>query len=273
MALQLSAYFGSIANTAADQQIPAIADGLIYTRDNAIVVPPDMNQVLAAFFFGTNLTTAKFKPASYRRFGDYWVLPYSQAIAGAGGQQPYLDLSGHDESGMPLVLSPQEELPAYAQQSSAGAQNAYAFVLFGNAPVTKRRGKFFTVRATGTTTLVANAWTAVAITLDTGLPTGRYSLVGARCKSAGCLAFRFIIIQQHNRPGGFGFQGDQVFESLGQRNGGWGEWGQFDHLTIPTVEFWSTSADTSETIWMDVELISEVPLHPVTAPVGVPLGR
>jgi len=266
MALQLSAYFSNIANTAADQQLVAVADGLIYTRDNALVVPPDMPNVLFAGFFGTNMTVAKFKPASYRRFGDYWVFPYANAIGGAGALTPYLDTTGMEYSGAPLQLQAQEELPAYAQQSSAGAQNAYCFVLFGPGPMHPTRGRYFTVHATGSTTLVANAWTSVPIVLDTGLPAGRYRLVGARAKSAGCLAFRVIIIQQHNRPGGLGFQGDTSFEPYGQRGGGWGEWGQFDNLTIPTFEFWSTSADTAENMWLDLELISETPSHPVMAP-------
>lgn len=266
MPLQLSAYFSSIANTAADQQIVAVPDGLIYTRDNAIVVPPDMPKALMIGFFGTNMTKAVLKPASYRRFGDYWIFPYATAIGGAGAQTPYLDVTGLDYSGQPLILQPQEELPAYAQQSSAGAQNAYAFVLFGSDSVHPLKGKFFTVHATGTNTLVANAWSPVAITLDTGLPAGRYRLVGARVKTAGCLAFRVIIIQQHNRPGGLGMQGDTSFEAYGQRNGGWGEWGQFDNLTIPTIEVWSTSADTSQNVWLDLELVSETPGHPVGAP-------
>src|SRR5215472_9837227 len=143
MGLQLSAYFASIPNTAADQQLIAVADGLIYTRDNAIVVPPDMPRVLIAGFFGTNMTKAVFKPASYRRFGDYWVYPYANAIGGAGNTTPYLDVTGLDFSGAPLQLQPQEELPAYAQQSSAGAQNAYCFVLFGPDNVRPIRGKYF----------------------------------------------------------------------------------------------------------------------------------
>jgi hypothetical protein len=266
MPLQLSAYFASIPNTVADQQLIAVPDGLIYTRDNAIVVPPDMNKVIAAFFFGTNMTVAKFKPASYRRFGDYWVLPYSQTISGAGAVQSYLDLSGGEYSGQPLVLKPQEELPAYAQQSSAGAQNSFCFVVFSDKGRLQQHGQYFTVHGTSTTTMNANAWTPCALTLDTGLPAGRYRLVGSRARSAGLLAFRWIIIQQHNRPGGFGFQNDLSFEPYGQRNGGWGEWGQFDNLTIPTPEVWSTSADTSLQIWLDLELVSETPSHPVTAP-------
>lgn len=253
--LQLSAYFSSIANTAADQQITAVADGLIYTRDNALVVPVAMPMLLAASFFGTNMTVAKFKPPSYSIFGDYWVLPYANAIGGAGARTPVLDLADFGISGPPLMLDKQEELPAYGQQSSAGAQNAYAFVLFSDAGAKKHDGRFFTVRATATTTLVANAWTPCALTLDKGLPAGKYNLVGARVKTAGLLAFRFIIQGFSNRPGGFGVQADTSFENWGQRNGVWGIWGTFDHLTIPTLEAFSTSADTSETVWLDLEKI------------------
>src|SRR5229473_3167112 len=100
--IQLSAFTGSITNAASDQQINAIADGLIYTRDNAIVVPPHMPRLLATLFFGTNLTVAKLKPASYRRFGDYWVEPLANAVGGAGAVTPYLDLSDMPSAGPPL---------------------------------------------------------------------------------------------------------------------------------------------------------------------------
>jgi len=256
--LQMSAFTASIPNTAADQQLLAIADGLIPTRDNALVVPPDLPRVIATMFYGVNMTVAKLKPASLRRFGDYWVLPVANAIGGSGAISPYLDLSDSPISGPPLLLDPQEELPAYAQQSSAGAQQAYAAVIFGETGSKKHSGKFFTVRATGTATLVANSWSTVTPVMDTGLPAGRYNLVGARVRSAGCLFFRFVIVQQFHRPGGFGFQDASSFEPVGQRLGGWGVWGNFDHLSIPNVEIISTSADTSETIYMDLEQTSAV---------------
>jgi|SRR5215469_3097499 len=261
--LQVSAFTSSIANTAADQQILAVADGLIPTRDFALVVPPDLPRVVATMFYGANLTTAKLKPASYRRFGDYWVLPYANAIGGAGAMTPYLDLTDSPVSGPPLILDPQEELPAYAQQGSAGAQQAYACVVFSEAGVKRHSGKFFTVRATGTNTLVPNTWSVCTPVMDTGLPAGRYNLVGMRVKSAGCLFFRAVIVQQFHRPGGFGFQADTSFEPMGQRLGGWGIWGNFDHLTVPNIEIMSTSADTSETIWFDLEQTSSVAVQGV----------
>jgi hypothetical protein len=101
--------------------------------------------------------------------------------------------------------------------------------------------------------LTANAWSVVTPVLDTGLPAGRYHLVGMRVKSAGALFFRAIIVQQFHRPGAFAVQNDTSFEATNQRHGGWGIWGNFDHLTIPQVEILSTTADTSETVWFDLE--------------------
>src|SRR5215831_407485 len=257
--IQMSAFFSSIPNTAADQQIIAVAAGSLKNRDNALVVPPELPRLLSGMFIGTNMTTAKFKPASYRRFGDYWVLPYALASGTAGNIMPYLDLSDNPQGGPPLILDPSEELPAYGQQSSAGAQNAYAFVLFGHEGAKRHAGKFFTVRGVGSSTLTANTWSPVVFTMDTGLPAGRYNLVGARVKSAGLLAFRFVIAKQWNRPGGYGTQNDQSFEAQGQRNGWWGVWGSFDHLSIPVLEAFSTTADTSETVWLDLEQTSQNP--------------
>lgn len=254
--LQVSAFTSSIPNTAADQQLVAVADGLIPTRDNALVVPPNMPRVIAIFFFGTNMTVAKLKPASYRRFGDYWVLPYTQTAAGGGAQMGYVDLSDSPIAGPPLILDSQEELPAYAQQGSAGAQQAYASVIFSEAGPKRHEGRFFTIHGSASTTLVANTWSVVSPVLDTGLPAGRYNLVGMRVKSAGCLFFRAVIVQQFNRPGGFGVQNDVSYEATNQRHGGWGIWGNFDHLTVPNIEIFSTTADTSEQIWFDLEQTS-----------------
>lgn len=269
--LQISAFTASIPNTAADQQLIAVPDGLIPTRDNALVVPPSMPRVLAIMFFGGNLTVAKLKPASYRRFGDYWILPYTNTAAGAGATMGYVDLTDNPTAGPPLILDAQEELPAYAQQGSAGSQQNYAAVVFGEAGAKRHTGRFFTVRATATATLVPNTWSVVTPTMDTGLPAGRYNLVGMRVKSAGALFFRAVIVQQFHRPGAFATQNDTSFEATNSRNGGWGIWGNFDHLTIPNVEIFSTSADTSETIWFDLEQTTAVamsgpasqPYHPV----------
>lgn len=256
--LQMSAFTASIPNTAADQQLIAIADGLIPTRDNALVVPTDLPRVIATMFYGVNMNVAKLKPASLRRFGDYWVLPYANTIGGSGLISPYLDLSDLPSSGPPLVLDAQEELPAYAQQSSAGAQQAYAAVIFSEAGVKQHKGKFFTIHGICANTLVPNTWSVATPVLDTGLPAGRYNLVGCRVRSAGCLFFRLVIVQQFHRPGGFGFQADISFEPTGQRNGGWGIWGNFDHLTIPNLEVLSTTADTSTHVWFDLEQTSAV---------------
>jgi len=252
----MGAYYTSIANTAADQQIQALTDPLLQIRDNAFITPSQMPRVILAHFFGTNLTVAKFKPASYRNLGDYWVEPFANAVGGAATTTPYLDLTDYPDTGAPLVLSALEELPAYGQQGSGGSQDAYAFALFSDGKPTKREGRFFTVRATGTTTLTAKSFTLCSLTMDTGLPSGRYNLVGARVKSTGILAFRFAMPEVLNRPGGLGSQNDLSFTPRGQRNGGWGIWGSFDHLTIPQVDVLSTSADTAQTVWFDLEKVS-----------------
>jgi hypothetical protein len=38
----------------------------------------------------------------------------------------------------------------------------------------------------------------------------------------------------------------------GQRYGGWGVWGVFDNWTIPTVDYFSSAADTAEVLALDL---------------------
>jgi hypothetical protein len=251
----LGLYTSSIANTAADQQVAAYADGIVPTRDNAIVVPALMPNLLWAAAFGTNLTVAKLKPPSLRVFGDYSVRPIGNAAASAGAVIPYLGLTGSFPDGPPLRLEAQEELPFYAQQSSAGNQQAFAAVLFSDGDYKSVHGRYFTVRATGTTTVTANVPTVCSLTMDTGLPAGRYRLVGARAKSATGLYFRFVSIYSQFRPGGAAAQGELEFELSGQRNGGWGVWFEFDHLSIPSVEMLCTAGDSAQIVFMDLEKI------------------
>lgn len=251
MSLEVQAFSSSISNAAADQQINAVFDGRIPVRDNAIVIGDKYDHLNLAWFFGVNLTVAKLKPPNFRNLGDYLVLPI-QNIKEAGDQVAIaLDLRFN-----PMNLIIGDELPAFAQQSSAGAQQANAFVMLSSDPIVPIKAQHYSVRATSAQTLTAFAWTSCNLTMDTGLPKGRYQVIGARAKSAGALAFRLIFPDQNNRPGGIAVQSDLSWLDYGQRRGEWGEWGQFDNLLIPTLEMFSVSADTSETVIMDLVKLS-----------------
>jgi hypothetical protein len=244
---ELQCFTSSIANTAADQQINILQDGRFLYSSNGLVIPSKYRNLLVTWAFGTNLTIAKLKPAAYRPYGDYSIMPIMNAAAAGDQVSPVVFLNGN-----PLILDVGDFLPAYGQQGSAGAQQAYVFCILGEAVPQQYKGPVYTVRGTGSTTLTANAWSNVTLTMDSTLPAGRFRCVGARARSAGALAFRLVFAEQFPRPGAMAYQSDLAALDRWHRRGALGVWGEFDHLQPPSVDFLSTSADTSEYVWLDL---------------------
>jgi hypothetical protein len=71
-----------------------------------------------------------------------------------------------------------------------------------------------------------------------------------RCLSAGALAFRVVPSGSSDgnvfRPGGIGVQTEDQLDHPFQRKGGWGKWLDFTNTTVPQIEIFSLSNDTSE---------------------------
>lgn len=228
-------------------QIAAVTDQIAQIRDSAIIAPPRLNNITQILGFGTNLNRLQIQLPSTRRFGNYDLRPFANAFAAGGAQTPMLDLRED-----PFVCEEGEEIPVFAQQGSAGAQREYCVLLLSDNPRPVDQKNRITVRATGTTTLVADTWTPVTLTFDTQLPRGKFKLVGARVESASGVAFRCINQQMSYRPGGFCNQSALALDYPGQRRGGLGVWFEFDYLTPPIVEMLATAGDTAETFFLDL---------------------
>jgi len=140
----------------------------------------------------------------------------------------------------------------FAAQNNAMANEIETGFLFssdGNiAPVPPK--KIVQIHWSASITLVKNTWSLIQMTMAQPLAAGTYALVGARCLSAGCLAFRFVptggVSATTNRPGGVGVQAEDQLDWPRQRRGGWGTWLQFTNVTLPSIEVFSLSNDTSE---------------------------
>jgi hypothetical protein len=66
-------------------------------------------------------------------------------------------------------------------------------------------GPFWAVRFTGTTAVVANAWSIEPFVLETGLPSGSYWMIDMDIQSTNCIAGRMFFDTQFWRPGVLGF--------------------------------------------------------------------
>jgi len=225
--------------------VAGLADPHVRVAADDIYVP-DPLPFLAAYhaLVDTLVTQARIESPTLRRLANIDVIPLD---LGTEPGTPPLFVSIISN---PKALEGSEGLNFKATCGQAFTARLLAWLSDGPlAPVT---GEIFTVKATGTTTLVASAWTNGAITFEQALPRGRYQVVGMRAKSAGLVAARLVFSGYAWRPGCIGCDAYNDIERIEFRGGRMGVWGEFDHDLPPTVDYLSISADTAEEIWLDL---------------------
>lgn len=206
----------------------------------------DFNRIFMRYVCGTQVDTAQLDSPSLRRLCLLDIAPI-ELLA-----EPADIPVGFVSPNNPIALVTDEGLRAYTDNNAAAAARSTVILGLCAQPLTSVTGEVFTIRATGSTTLTAFTWTNCPLTFSQSLPVGRYQVVGAMGLSAGCIAFRFAPVGGGFRPGGIGGDTIGCIGLDGQRNGSWGIWFEFDSTTPPSVDFYSISADTAETVYLDL---------------------
>ena len=243
----LAAYSSSIANGSVLLQVTNLTDPIIATSNKGFFVKEGLNNIGWVLGAGTNATRYQLSSGSIRKMFPW---DFDSVNVGAVLENPvrYFDFMA-----APIPLDNNEELDAYFLQSNAGAEQAYVLIAFCDGPFAKVTGRMQTMHAVGSTTLVANSWTAVTLTLDNGLDGGIYAVVGLSAFSAGALAARLVPRGSSPfRPGVPAAQARDQAKPSNWRYGGWGEFLRFPNTAVPQVEFLSVSADTAEEVYLDL---------------------
>jgi hypothetical protein len=231
-------------------EIAALADQHVRVEGNNIIVPRGMNALLGAYHCAASATLAQLSSPSLRRTVLLDIAPID--IGTEPGSPPgFLNLFYS-----PIALDEDEALRALVAGGEAAAERKVVLAWLGDGPQSPAQGEFFTVRATGSTTLTAYAWTNVALTFTQTLPAGRYAVVGMRAQSNGCIAARLVFVGGVWRPGCIGSDAISDLSPELFRGGRLGVWGEFEHTQPPTVDFLSVSADTSEIVYLDIVKLS-----------------
>jgi len=242
----LAVYSASIAATALTQ-VAAITDNVLAPSGSGLLVNPQVPKIAAMMGVGNLLVRGQLTSPSLKKYDPFDFSPVSVGTK-VGTPAPFMDFKAN-----PIDLVVNEELDAFVVNSGAGATQTQIGVLFCDGPIVPIRGRMFTVHWTASTTLTANAWTTVVPTLDNGLPGGQFALVGSRMKSAGAEFHRFVPRGgSAMRPGTFAVQANSDLAGYDDRYGGMGTWLQFSNTTMPNVEVFSLSADTSEEGYLDL---------------------
>jgi len=239
-----SAFSSTITNANTLQQLTEIPDSILPASGSGLL-SSRLNYLMALALAGTSLTRGQFQAPSLRDYGNIDVLPIN--IGTVFESPPRVD--DFSRKMVPLAMS--EEWDMFAAQNNGAAseiESGFVWSSDGNIDPFPAK-KIVQIRFSASITLIANKWSLIQATLAQPLTAGQYALVGARCLSAGALAFRFVPSGSPSsanwRPGGIAVQTEDQLDYHLQRKGGWGKWLDFTNTTIPQIEIFSLSADTS----------------------------
>jgi hypothetical protein len=238
------AFAGSVSAGASDVAIPPVIGTAEYVQNNRLVLQSDQF-LLWAYFQGANLTRVRIDSPSLRtqilpRF------PYFKRGTAPGDQPPVNDLAGYG-----FVLRGREEIAVQTSNNlGTGTEKHYAVICVSGTGVGSPSAPEFWLRATGNTTLTADAWTLVPLTFEQTLPAGRYRIVALIVRSATGIAARVIIPGMGDRPGTLCINniGDEPNRFL-QRHA-YGDYGTFDSVALPSLEILASGADTSQEVYL-----------------------
>jgi hypothetical protein len=208
--------------------------------------PPENGDIIWGFAFGTNLSNPRITTPTMLQVGPHSIWPYSAV----NPQVP--PFAFDDFNGYPCPIKAQETVNVQVSNLDAGAIEVFVVlgIRYRNDP--KPTGPRRRVRFTAAITAAANLWTAGAITMDSDLPVGKYTIVGLSVLSATGVAARLTVPNEFYHPGvpmglanGFRYAGnmDQY---------GWGGFGSFQQNVLPTLEVLCQAADTAQTGWLDL---------------------
>jgi hypothetical protein len=238
--------FTESVDSATLQDATPLSDGVWNVQSDRIVIPDELPQAGLIYACGPSLTQVRLQAPSLNRL---WPLDVNPIDVNATPRYPTRIF---DRSGSPLRLVPDEQISIQFAEDGAGATRGTIGLWLCRGPLVPLTGEFFTIRATNASTLVANTWTNGALTLSQNLPSGRYAIVGFSARSAGLQMARLVFVGGRWRPGvvgstAVGTDGYYLF-----RHGNAGIFGEFDHNNVPSVDFLSNSADSSQEVFLDL---------------------
>lgn len=246
----LLAFSGAINNTA-NTELDLVSDQIVQSDSGQAYFQEDMKLNMLYASSATLLRARLVSPKLRQIFIPYMV-PFNAALLPANNPNVV------DMRNRPMTLRRLERfVPEFTSGVACGTENAYCVMAFAKELQDAPFGEITTLRATGTTTQVAGAWTDIALTFDQQLADGRYAIIGGQFQSTTAVAWRLILSNQVWRPGGLGQA------ALGSRthdmfyNGKMGSWGEFVNTNLPRLQCLANAADTAQNLFLQVVRIGE----------------
>lgn len=250
MAFSLIGYSESQDTSGVLTNMAANTDPHIRVVGDDVVVPEEIPYLAAAYAVGINLTRASIVSPSIRRRYPFELTPLD-AAANPSAQFVFEPFT------TPIQLDASEALNFLVAETGSGAVRDSGFVWLSDGPFAPITGsEIFTIRATGATSLVAHTWTNCSLTLNDTLPAGEYAVVGMAAQSTTAIVARLVLTGQTWRPGVIATTSTLVKGHPLFRYGNMGVFGTFTHNTPPTVDFFATTTDSAQVVYLDLVMLT-----------------
>jgi hypothetical protein len=234
-------------------QVASIPSQII-PQANSGFLTQSLTKVIMAAMVGTGAIRAQFQAPSLR------TNPYIDIVPANRGALFESPVRFADWTMAPLVLTPNQEIDAYATQNGGSNEYITIPIWFADQQVQVQAPQpCLTVHGTSSTTLTAKTWTACTFALDQNLNPGTYALIGVRGFSATGQLIRGVPNNSGQsvwRPGTTMVQAYDGMDLPYARYGRLGTWFTFATTNLPTFEIFATSADTAEEVWLDLIQVS-----------------
>lgn len=244
------AYFANLAAAATNSELNAVADDGVFSRRGGTggtgrFIFSEPWDLIGAYAIAANITRSRISAAHINAIGRHQIWPVDRSATVPD------DPAWNDMRDWPLRLPLNEEVAVEASNNAGVAEDTFAF--FAIAEPAFNRGfpsylQRLTVRFTASPTGIAAGWSSpTAITMESDLRGGVYSVIGMSVQDAGALAYRLVFARRpfsqgrELRPGVLGQEaiGDRPSEIF---DGRLGEFGRFHTFELPSVQAFTTAA-------------------------------
>lgn len=248
MAFTMAGWYSSIDGGGALHNIAAIPDEHITVFGNDIRVPRNMTQLIGVTALSAasiSFSDAVLKSPTLRQvFNPHIGILIDGVVF---GNPPELLLHPLN----PTPLTADENLTLEIESDSAAAAAEYGLVWFSDGALTQITSNIYTMRATGSASLVAGLWVNTPLVFSEQLPAGRYAIVGMRAEGANLVAARIVFQQSFWRPGVPAVNALKNRDAKWFRKGRIGTWGEFDQTSPPTIDCLGVT-DTTQNFYLDL---------------------
>lgn len=247
----LLAFAGSVAQNAVLANVPAIVDQYATQFNSTTYTVPRTMRILRSYAMGDAISQVRFDSPLLRMIGPPQIQPIDVAVE----PSTLPPVNKYDKNAMLLVQN--DPLGMLASRAGSGAANVYVLHWLSDVIPPQVNGPTIAIRAAFTATLTVNSWVAASLTFDQQLPPGKFRIVGMSAVCGDLLAARLNLPNTPERPGCLAQDLDSQWDWEWFRRGNFGDYGEFESYSPPTVELLGHTAG-AETgfIWLDVQPMS-----------------